>query len=180
MFCEYGNVTEASRARPIAPLVRELRLAGRAHLAIGVTGLAAALWTIDSPARAAILFAVAAVVIGGAGWARSAWIPEAEARAPDPSAMRESRSDTRRRTTVVAVPAAVLVGAALLIGGGLGALVAGVVAGTGVGELRGAHLARRRAEGCGAEIWRELGRHPFTGQRRPLYTLPRSASTLRT
>jgi hypothetical protein len=154
--------------------------AGAAQGALGAAGLAAAVAVIDAPLRAVLLFAVAAGVIGGASALRAAWIADAPAPAAAPGARTESVADTRRRTAVVGAPALALLIAALVVGGGLGALTAGVLAGAAAGELRGARLAGRREATSECELWRELGPHPFAGPRRPLYTRPRRASTLRT
>ena len=167
-------------ARPVAPLVREQSYMGTGHAVVGVGGLALALATIDGPLRGVILFAVAAAVVGLAGWLRQGWIATAEAPPASASAARETARDTRRRTAVVVAPAALLIGGAFLVGGGLAALAAGVVAGTAAGELRGARVAHRRGVADGVDLWRELGPHPFAGPRRPIYLVPRSASTLRT
>lgn len=167
-------------ARPIAPLRRELAYAGAAQAGLGAAGLVASMVVIDEPLRAVLLFSVAAAVIGGASALRAGWITGAPAPPAPPGAHAESAADTLRRTVVVAVPALALVVASLAVGGGLGALVAGVVAGSGAGEIRGARLAERRGTAPEGELWRELGPHPFAAPRRPLYTRPRSASTLRT
>lgn len=167
-------------ARPISPLRRELGHLGAAQLALGAAGLVASLVVIDEPLRAVLLFAVAAGVIGAATALRAGWIARAPAPPAPAGAALESAGDTLRRTIVTTVPALVLLVAAVAVGGGLGALMAGVLAGSGAGELRGVRLADRRAGVEGGDLWRELGPHPFSGPRRPLYTRPRSASTLRT
>ncbi|MEQ9093382.1 MAG: hypothetical protein RLN63_04695, partial [Miltoncostaeaceae bacterium] len=59
-------------------------------------------------------------------------------------------------------------------------IVAGVLTGTALGEMRARALAGRRETADGGELVRELGPHPFAGPRRPLYTRPRSDSTLAT
>jgi hypothetical protein len=41
--------------------------------------------------------------------------------------------------------------------------VAGVLAGSGAGEVRGARLAARRGA-AETEVWRELGPHPFAAR----------------
>lgn len=171
---------EPAFARPIAPLRRELGLVGAAQLALGAAGLVASVVLIDEPLRAVLLFAVPAAVIGAAATLRAGWISRAPAPAAPAGVALESAGDTLRRTLVTTAPALVLLVAAVAVGGGLGALVAGVLAGSGSGELRGARLADRRSGPEGGDLWRELGAHPFSGPRRPLYTRPRSASTLRT
>jgi hypothetical protein len=153
---------------------------GAAQAGLGGAGLIASMAVIDEPVRALVLFAVSAALVGGASVVRAGWIARAPASPAPPGVGEESAADTRRRTVVVAAPALVLMVAALVVGGGLGALVAGVIAGSGAGELRGARLTGRREAAEGLDLWRELGAHPFAGPRRPLYTRPRSASTLRT
>lgn len=168
------------RSRPVAPLARELRNVGGGLLAVGAAGLAASLAVIDGPLRALLLFAVAAAVVSAAGVVRGGWIDEAAAPAVLPGATFERPRDTAQRTAVIVLPACVLIGACLPVAAGLAALIAGVVAGTGVGDLAGVRRVRRREEASGAALYRELGGHPFAGPRRPLYTRPRSASTLST
>lgn len=167
-------------ARPVAPLVRELRSVGGGLLVVGVGGLAASVVLIDGPLRALLLFAVSGTALGVTGVLRGGWIDEAAAPAVPPGATVERRRDTVQRTVVISLPACVLIAACLPLAVGLAALIAGVVAGTGIGDLAGARRARRREQGTASALYRELGGHPFAGPRRPLYTRPRSASTLST
>ncbi|HMM49753.1 MAG TPA: hypothetical protein PKE32_09125, partial [Miltoncostaeaceae bacterium] len=104
------------------------------------------------------------------------WFARVPAPPASDMALRESTADTVRRTAVISAPALVVLIVALVVGAGLGALIAGVVVGSALGDLRGGRLAAREER----ELWRELGAHPFSGPRRPIYTRPRSASTLRT
>jgi hypothetical protein len=67
-----------------------------------------------------------------------------------------------------------------IIAPGLGVIVGGVVAAVGVIDLRNRAWAQDRERETGADLLRQLGRSPFATGRRPLYTLPRKASTLRT
>lgn len=167
-------------ARPVAPLVRELTTAGAGFAAAGVVGLAAAIVVIDAPIRALALWATSAAVVGAAMALRAGWIDAAPA-GPCPAGTRvESRRDTLQRHAVVMAPALVAVAVCLPLATGLGALIAGMVAGTGAGDLRGARVARRREDRERTTLVRELGGHPFAGPRRPLYILERSASTFRT
>lgn len=173
-------MSQDPRSRPVAPLVRELRCIGGGLLAVGAGGLAASLVLIDGPLRALLLFAVSGTAVGVTAALRGGWIDEETAPTVPPGTAVEGRRDTVQRTLVVLLPACVLVAACLPLAVGLAALISGVVAGTGVGDLAGARRARRRQLGTGATLYRELGGHPFAGPRRPLYTRPRSASTLST
>lgn len=166
--------------RPVAPLVRELHFAGGGLLVVGLGGLVSSLLLIDGPLRALLLFAVSGTTLGVTGALRCGWIDEVTAVAVPPGAALERRRDTVQRTAVILLPACVLIAACLPLAVGLAALIAGVVAGTGVGDLAGARRARRREQATGSVLYRELGGHPFAGPRRPLYTRPRSASTLST
>lgn len=165
-------------ARPVAPLARELTVAAAGTALVAAGGLAAALATIDGPLRGVLLFVVSAAVVGATQAARAAWIGHAPAPAVADGAPVERRADTIRRHVVILVPAAVLVGVCVVVGGGLGALIAGVVAGTAAGDARALNVARRREGRDGAVLLRELGGHPFAGPRRPLYIRSRSESTL--
>ena len=149
-------------------------------LAVAAGGLAASLVLIDGPLRALVLFAVSTAVVGLTGALRGGWIDEAAAPAVPPGTPVEGRRDTVQRTLVILLPACALIAACLPLAVGLAALIAGVVAGTGIGDLAGARRARRREAAAATTLYRELGGHPFAGPRRPLYTRPRSASTLST
>lgn len=153
---------------------------GGGLLTVGATGLAASLVLIDGPLRALLLFAVSGTVVGVTGALRGGWIDDETAPSVPPGTAVEGRRDTIQRTLVILLPACALIVACLPLAVGLAALIAGVVAGTGVGDLAGARRAQRRERDTGATLYRELGGHPFAGPRRPLYTRPRSASTLST
>ncbi len=167
-------------ARPVAPLSRELATAATAFLGVGAGGLVAALALIDNPVRALMLFATSALVVGAAMSMRAGWILVAPAPAGPGDVRVETRRDTVQRHVVVALPAVIMVAVCLVLGVGLGALVAGVVAGTGAGDLAGLRLARRREAHDGGLLLRELGGHPFANPRRPLYIRSLRANTFST
>lgn len=173
-------MTGVPPARPVSPLAREVTAAAAGQATLAAGGLTAALITVDGLPRALILWAVTTLVVGAAQAARAGWLASEPAPAVPAAARCERPGDTVRRTVVVLVPAVALQVAALLVGAGLGAIVAGVLTGTALGELRGRALVRRREAGGDGELLRELGGQPFAGPRRPLYTRPRSDSTLAT
>jgi hypothetical protein len=105
---------------------------------------------------------------------------EAPAPPVDPAATLEEPSHTTRRSVIGMVPAIAAVAVCSVIAPGLGVVVGGVVAAVGLVDLRNRAWAQRREREEGAELVRELGRSPFATGRRPLYTRPRKASTLRT
>ena len=78
------------------------------------------------------------------------------------------------------LPAILAVAVCTAIAPGLGVIVGGVVAAVGLIDLRNRAWAQSREREDGTELLRELGRSPFATGRRPLYTRPRKASTLRT
>jgi hypothetical protein len=167
-------------ARPIARLTTELRLTGVGQLAIGVAGLLVALTAGDvAPARALVPFVVVVALIGGLSVFSTRWIrDDADPPPASDDARIETSSDTLRRCLVglaLALAAVGLVGAA---GPGLAAVLGGVVAAVGAVDLFNHRWTQQRERETGDEIYRELGRSPFSAGRRPLYTRPRNVSML--
>jgi hypothetical protein len=168
-------------ATPVARLVTELGVTGVVQLALGLGVLAVGVTATDiDAARILVPFAVVFAVVCGLSLHQSRWLRQAAAPPVDPGAPVEESSDTTRRSLVHILPAIVAVAVCTLISPGVGVIVGGVVAAVGLIDLRNRAWARERERDGGAEILGELGRSPFATGRRPLYTRPRKASTLRT
>ena len=166
---------------PVARLVTELSVTGVGQLALGLAVLAVGLTSADiDPARVLVPFAVVFLVMCGLSVYQSRWLRQAPAPPVDPAARLEEPSDTTRRSIVGILPAIVAVSVCTIIAPALGVIVAGVVAAVGVIDLRNRAWAQDREREEGSELLRELGRSPFATGKRPLYTRPRKASTLRT
>jgi hypothetical protein len=166
---------------PVARLVTELSITGVGQLALGLAVLAVGLTSTDvDPVRILVPFAVVFVVICGLSLYQTRWLRQASTPPVDPDARVEELSDTTRRSLVHIVPAIVAVALCTIIAPAVGVIVGGVVAAVGLIDLRNRAWAQQREREADAEIMRELGRSPFTPGRRPLYTRPRKASTLRT
>jgi hypothetical protein len=164
---------------PIAPLARELRITGVAQVVIGVGGLVGALGAGATAGRALVPFAVSFLLVGlvsgyGSRWLRAAPAPPAGDAPVEPPAQ------TLRRCGIAMSMALLAVVAAVAIGGPLGAVLGGVVAAVGAVDLRNLAWIRGREATSGAVVYRELGRSPFSGGRRPLYTRPTNDITLAT
>ena len=166
---------------PVARLVTELSVTGVGQLALGLAVLAVGLTAADiDPVRILVPFAVVFVVMCGLSLYQSRWMREAPTPPVNPDARVEVSSDTTRRSIVHIAPAIVLVAVCTIVAPAVGVIVGGVVAAVGLIDLRNRAWAQEREREAGADIMRELGRSPFTTGRRPLYTRPRKASTLRT
>jgi hypothetical protein len=174
-------VPAATPVPPVARLVQELGVTGAGQLAVGLAVLAVGLTSADlEPARALVPFAVVFLVVAGLSALQSRWMREAPTPPVDPAATLEEPSHTTRRSVIGMLPAIAAVAVCAVVAPGLGVVVGGVVAAVGLIDLRNRAWARRREREEGAELVRELGRSPFATGRRPLYTRPRKASTLRT
>ena len=174
-------MSTGSSALPVARLERELRTTGIGQLAIGAAGLVIALTARDvSPAQGIVPFVVVLAVVGGLSWYATRWLRVAEVPAVSPEAPVEPHGLTVRRCALGLALALVAVAAATAMAGGLGAVLGGVVAAVGAVDLLNRRWVRAREEETGGQIVRELGRSPFAGGRRPLYTRPRNESTLAT
>lgn len=174
-------VSTDSRSLPVARLELELRTTGVGQLAIGVAGLVVALTARDvSPAQGLVPFVIVMALVGGLSHYATRWIRSAETPSVSPSAQVEERRLTLRRCVLGLTFALLAVAAATAVAGGLGAVLGGVVASVGAVDLLNLRWLRGREEETGRQILRELGRSPFAGGRRPLYTRPRNESTLAT
>lgn len=166
---------------PVARLVTELSVTGVGQLALGLAVLAVGLTSADiAPARVLVPFAVVFLVMCGLSLHLSRWIRRGDAPPVDPAARLEEPSDTARRSIVAIVPAIVAVAVCTIVAPAFGVIVGGVVAAIGLVDLRNRAWAQERERETGAELVRALGRSPFATGRRPVYTRPRKASTLRT
>ncbi|MGD9694526.1 MAG: hypothetical protein AB7V42_02565 [Thermoleophilia bacterium] len=167
--------------RPIAPLALELRTTGVGQLVIGAIGLVVALIRDDvAPARAIIPFVATFVALAAVSSFSSKWLRSGETGPASEEARVEIRSETIRRCSISLLIGAAAVGAGIAAGGGLSAVLGGVLCGVGLVDLLNLRSVRARERADGTEVFRELGASPFAGGRRPLYTRPRNASTLST
>lgn len=172
-------VPDRPPARPIARLRTELGITGVGNLAIGVAGLLVALAYGDvSAARALVPYAVVVAAVGGLSVYNTRWMRSADPSEADTSARVESPTDTLRRSMVGLALALVAVGLVGAVGPGLAAVLGGVVTAVGAVDLLNRRWVDGQEEATGVDLYRELGRSPFSPGRRPLYTLPRKASTL--
>ncbi len=166
---------------PVARLVTELSITGVGQLAVGLAVLAGGLTAADVDAvRILVPFAVVFVLMCGLSIYQSRWLRQAPTPPVNPDARVEEPSGTWRRSIVHILPVIALVAVCTFVSPAVGVIVGGVVAAVGLIDLRNRAWAQEREREAGAELMRELGRSPFTSGRRPLYTLPRKASTLRT
>ena len=166
---------------PVARLVTELSVTGVGQLALGLAVLAVGLTSADlEPARVLVPFAIVFLVMCALSVYQSRWLRQAPAPPLDPAARLEEPSDTTRRSIIGILPAIVAVSVCTIIAPALGVIVAGVVAAVGLIDLRNRAWAQDREREEGSELLRALGRSPFATGKRPLYTRPRKASTLRT
>jgi hypothetical protein len=164
---------------PIARLETELRATGFGQMLIGLGGLVASFAVSDSPARLLVPFLVALVIVGLLSARASAWLRTADlTRASD--APVEPTSQTIRRCSLSLVVALAAVVVAVVIAGGLGAILAGVVTATGIVDLRNMAWVRAREAHGHPPLYRQLGKSPFSPGRRPIYTRPTNDSTLLT
>ncbi|HTI32770.1 MAG TPA: hypothetical protein VL422_03775 [Miltoncostaea sp.] len=151
------------------------------QLALGLAVLAVGLTSADiAPARVLVPFAVVFLVMCGLSLHLSRWLRQSDAPPADPAARVEEPSDTTRRSLVAIAPAILAVAVCTIIAPAVGVIVGGVVAAVGLVDLRNRAWAQGRERETGAELVRALGRSPFATGRRPVYTRPRKASTLRT
>lgn len=166
---------------PVARLVTELSVTGVGQLALGLAVLAVGLTSTDiDPVRVVVPFAVVFLVMCALSVYQTRWMRQATTPPVDPAARLEEPSDTTRRSLVGILPAILAVAVCTIVAPGVGVIVGGVVAAVGLIDLRNRAWAQAREQEDGAELFRALGRSPFTTGRRALYTRPRNASTLRT
>jgi hypothetical protein len=166
---------------PVARLATELSVTGIAQLALGLAVLAVALTSTDiAPARLIVPFAVVFAVMCGLSLHLTRWLRRPDVPPANPAARLEEPTDTTRRSLVATVPAFLAVAVCTIVAPGVGVIVGGVVAAIGLIDLRNRAWAQERERETGADLVRALGRSPFATGRRPVYTRPRKASTLRT
>jgi hypothetical protein len=161
--------------------VHELGITGVGQLAVGLAVLAAGLSATDIDAvRLIVPFAVVLLLVCGLSHYATRWMRRDDLPPVEPAATVEQPSDTTRRSLIGMAPAILAVLICTLIAPGLAVILGGVVAGVGLIDLRNRAWAQAREREDGVELLRQLGRSPFAAGRRPVYTRPRNARTLRT
>ncbi len=111
--------------------------------------------------------------VGAAGRTR-AMAPRAT-RVPE-GAVAEGLGGTRRRVTVAFLPVALVMAALVALSPAAAALIAGVPAGIGAGDLWFLQWVQRFQRERGDELLREVG-SPFAVRQRSLYTFPMNDAT---
>lgn len=165
----------------IARLVDELRTSAVANLVVGDAALVVAAFRADSPGRAIVLFAVVtcvlALVSGRLG--PNGRIRRELARAAQPAAGSgiEAFAATRRRVIIGLVPVAVILAVLVGVAPESAAVIAGVPAGVGSGDMWMLGWVRKFEGERGDTALREVGSSPFVASNRPVYTLPMNAET---
>ena len=160
---------------------QELRTSALANLVIGDAGLLVAAIRSDTPGQSVVLFAVVNIVLALV-WGRfgpAGRIRREAPRAPlaPQGAVVESVATTRRRVLVGLVPVVGLVAVLIAINPQSGAVLAGVPAGVGAGELWVLGWLRRFEAERGDELLREPPASAFTAGPRPVYTRPMNDET---
>jgi hypothetical protein len=169
--------------RPLAIVSREIRLEALARLVTGDVGLVVALVRGAAPGAAIAAFLLVNVVLGVI-WA---WRGQGRLRALAPVAPRaddeaelETPDATKRRVIKGIAPAFVAVVVLALVYPGAGAVIAGVPAGIGAGDLHLLGWLRRLERDREECFLRETPQSAFSGVRRPVYTRPISEVTAAT
>jgi hypothetical protein len=167
--------------QPLARLVDELRTNAVANLVIGDAVLLVAAFRADHPGRAVALFAavsvVLAIVSGRFGPNGRTRRDVARAGHPPAGAVLEPGALTRRRTLVGLAPVAVVLGVLIAIAPESAAVIAGVPAGVGAGDLWMLGWLRSFERTSDDAVLRETGKSPFVFGNRAVYTLPRNDVT---
>lgn len=162
--------------QPLARLVDELRTSAIANIVIGDVALLVAAFRADHPGRVIVLFAAVSVVlalvsgrfgpngrirrdVGGAGH-------------PPAEAVLEPGSLTRRRILVGLAPVAVVLGILIAMAPESAAVIAGVPAGMGAGDMWMLGWLRTFERTRHDAVLRETGTSAFVAGNRPVYTLP--------
>lgn len=167
--------------QPLARLVDELRTNAVANLVIGDAALIVAAFRADRPSRAVVLFAVVAIVLalvtgrfGPNGRTRRDL-----ARAPQPpaGAAMEAVAQTRRRVLVGLVPVVLVLGLLVALSPESAAVIAGVPAGAGAGDLWMLGWLRNFERTRNDTVLREAAASPFVAGSRAVYTLPMNEAT---
>ena len=169
--------------RPLAIASREIRLEAIARLVTGDVGLIVALIRGAEPGSAIATFLLVNVVMGVI-WA---WRGQGRLRAHAPIAPRadeeaelEGPEATKRRVIKGNVPSFLAVVVLALVYPAAGAVIAGVPAGIGAGDLHLLSWLRRLEREREECFLREAPQSAFSGARRPVYTLPTSEVTAAT
>ncbi len=162
-------------------VVDDLRTTAIANLAVGDAGLLAAAIRADHPGRAVVLFALVNVVLAVI-WGRfgpTARLRGEAPRASSPPGGRplEPPDVTRRRVAVGLIPVVAVLAVLVGVAPESAAVLAGVPAGIGAGELWLLGWARRFQDGRREELLREVPSSPFTAGQRAVYTLPMNEAT---
>jgi hypothetical protein len=166
-------VTATSPGRPIARLLLELRVTGTGQAALGLACLFVALTATNiPPVRAILPFVVAFVAVGAFSHYNARWLRTAPTPAAAPGVRVEERNLTLRRTLISLILPVVAIGVMSVLSIALAVVLGGIVAGVGAVDLRNFVWVRDRERERNVEIYRELGRSPFSGGKRPLYTRP--------
>lgn len=167
--------------QPLARLADELRTSAVANLVIGDAALLVAAFRVDQPGRAVVLFAVVAIILAlvtgrfGPNGRTRRDVP----RAPHPpqGAVMEPLSLTRRRVIVGLVPVAMVLGVLIAVAPESAAVIAGVPAGVGAGDLWMGGWLRAYERSRDDMVVRETGASPFVAGNRTVYTLPMKDAT---
>lgn len=166
---------------PLVRVVDDLRTNAIANLAIGDAGLLAAAIRSDHPGRTVVLFAIVnialAVIWGGIGPASRLRREAPRASTPPGGRSIERPGTTRRRVLVGLAPVVLVLAAAIGLVPESAAVVAGVPAGIGAGELWLLGWARRYQDQTSEELLRDVPASPFTGGQRNVYTRPMNEAT---
>ena len=166
---------------PLVRVVDDLRTNAIANLAIGDAALLAAAILSDHPGRAVVLFAIVNVVLaviwGGFGPASRLRRDAPHAASPPGEHSIESTTATRRRVLVGLAPIALVLVVVIGVAPESAAVLAGVPAGIGAGELWLLGWARRYQDEHREELLRDVPASPFTGGQRTVYTRPMNEAT---
>ena len=171
--------------RQIASLAAELQISGIALVALGVLGAGAAMASGVDPVRVLVPVAVGGVAAGlaqhliGGRWIRVNAL--GAPRAPQDTPVEREQATLRRTLlTQVLIYLVVLAIFFVALSPTLAAVFGGVLAGVGVANLIAARWLGECERETSVTVLREVSSSPFASGRRPLYTLPRSDSTLAT
>ena len=167
--------------QPLARLADQLRTNAVANLMIGDAALLVAAFRTDRPGRSVVLFAVVAIVLalvsgrlGANGRIRRDAV---RADLPPAGAAFEAPALTRRRILTGLAPVVIVVGVLVAVAPESAAVIAGVPAGVGTGDLWMLGWLRAFERDRDDTILREAAGSPFAASNRPIYTLPRNEPT---
>lgn len=167
--------------QPLARLTDQLRTNAVANLAIGDVALLVAAFRADHPGWAVVVFAVVAGVLApvSARFGPNGRIRRDAARAthPPPGAVLEPFTLTRRRILVGLAPVVLALGVLCAIAPASAAVIAGVPAGIGAGDLWMLGWLRTFERTRDDTVLREAATSPFAAASRSVYTLPMNEAT---